>query len=434
MGSNESRPLRPASKTSLFAVAAALVHLLSSGCQMADLATGGHHEGGGEPPWDGLADHDGGNQGGGIEPGTLTTGVWDDNQNFDYYLEYLADLDGEQLPGRPVVEREDRLVVQVTDGGRTLPGTVVTLVQGGNELARTITGADGRALFFPTASGAVATTPLTVRGDLEGQSAALAIEAGTAEAELVIQTAAMHRVEALDLTLIIDTTGSMGDEIRYLAVEIDAIAAEIASEFPNVDQRYGLVLYRDIGDEYVTRVFDFTSDLAEFRANLAAQSAAGGGDYPEALDQGLQAGVDLSWRDGKVARVAFLIADAPHHVGNEGAVRSAIFDASERGIRLYPVAASGADRLTEYTMRTMAQVTGGRFMFLTDDSGIGDPHLEPTIPCYHVTRFDQAMVRMIAIEITGEYIPVDPEDVIRTGGDPQDGRCTFDDGSFLLVF
>ncbi|MFW6369521.1 MAG: VWA domain-containing protein, partial [Myxococcota bacterium] len=115
-------------------------------------------------------------------------------------------------------------------------------------------------------------------------------------------------------------------------------------------------------------------------------------------------------------------------------VLQAIAGARGKGIRFYPIAASGADTLAEHTMRTLAQVTGGRFIFLTDDSGVGNSHLEPTIPCYHVTRLDQAMTRVIAIEVSGSHIPVDPDHVIRTGGDPEDGRCSLEGGREVLVY
>jgi hypothetical protein len=107
--------------------------------------------------------------------------------------------------------------------------------------------------------------------------------------------------------------------------------------------------------------------------------------------------------------------------------------AQRLGIHLYPIAASGADDLVEYTMRTAAEVTGGRYLFLTDDSGIGGSHDEPTIPCYFVTSLSHAMIRMAAMELTGTNIDVAPADVIRTSGDPIAGKCALSDGGQVSV-
>lgn len=239
---------------------------------------------------------------------------------------------------------------------------------------------------------------------------------------------------ALDLALVIDTTGSMGDELGYLQVELDAISARIRDEFPDVAQRWALVVYRDEGDEYVTEKVDFTDDLAAFRRALEAQSAGGGGDFPEAADRGLAEAMELSWQSGPVARLVFWIADAPHHDGDSGRVTEAIRAARQQDIRVYPVAASGVEDLAELTMRSAAQLSGGRYLFLTDDSGIGDSHKEPTIPCYFVTRLDQAMVRMTAIELSGVYREPAEDQVLRVGGNPENGRCVLPDGAELRVF
>lgn len=72
-------------------------------------------------------------------------------------------------------------------------------------------------------------------------------------------------------------------------------------------------------------------------------------------------------------------------------------------------------------MRATAQLTGGRYLFLTDDSGVGGSHLEPSIPCYFVTRLNDAMLRMVDIEMSGEYREPDPATILRTGGDPRAG-------------
>jgi hypothetical protein len=176
------------------------------------------------------------------------------------------------------------------------------------------------------------------------------------------------------------------------------------------------------------RSFDFTTTLTTYQANLAAQSAGGGGDIPESPDKALAKLTSLSWRTGAVARMAFWIADAPHHVGRETTMMQDILMAQGLGVRLYPIAASGTDDLLEYTMREAAEVTGGRYTFLTNDSGIGGSHKEPTIPCYLVTTLDKAMSRMIDMELTGNDSKPAAADVIRTGGDPQNGRCTLSDG------
>lgn len=239
----------------------------------------------------------------------------------------------------------------------------------------------------------------------------------------------------LDVALVIDTTGSMSDELAYLQTEFDAIAAAIEAQYPNSQQRWALIVYRDDGDEYVTRTFDFGDGVAGFRERLEAQSAGGGGDYPEASHAALAAMNQLGWRsDPATARLAFWVADAPHHAERAADVADAVDVAAGQDVHLYPVASSGVDELTEYSMRAAAQLTLGRYLFLTDDSGVGGEHKEPTIPCYFVTRLDDAILRMVDIEMSGVYHEPDQADVIRAGGDPADGACRLASGQTVFVF
>jgi hypothetical protein len=238
----------------------------------------------------------------------------------------------------------------------------------------------------------------------------------------------------LDIALVLDTTGSMGDELQYLIEEIGGIAAEIQDQLgANTSARWALVAYKDSGDDYLTQVTDFSS-LTEFQNQLSTLSPSGGGDYPEASAEALRDASQLNWRsDTNVARLVFWVADAPHHTNDGNMLKEAILDSKNGDIRIYPVASSGVDLMTELSMRSAAQVTGGRYLFLTDDSGIGDSHLEPTIPCYFVTTLSDAMVRMVTMELSGTYIEPTVDQVIRAGGDPQDGRCTLEDGSEVQI-
>ena len=74
-------------------------------------------------------------------------------------------------------------------------------------------------------------------------------------------------------------------------------------------------------------------------------------------------------------------------------------------------------------MRSAAFLTLSEYLFLTDDSGVGNPHAEPHIPCYLVQRLDQLMIRMIQAELTGARVEPDPADIIRTVGNPVAGVC-----------
>jgi hypothetical protein len=378
-----------------------------------------------------------GETGTGTQPqaGLLTAGTWDDNLNFDFYQHYLTKMDGQQLPGRPLIARADRLEIRVTGAdGAGVGGANVTVSGASGPLLEAPTRSDGRLFFFPGVAGAQSGDALQITATLAGATATSTATVGDGGVTVALDGVAGTTPTALDLVLVIDTTGSMGDEIQYLKAEVSDIAARIASGFPNVSQRWALILYRDQGDEYVVRSFDFTGTLATFQTELAAQSAGGGGDYPESPEQALAKLTTLSFGQGSnVARMAFWIADAPHHVGQEGVMVADILKAQKLGIHLYPIAASGADELVEYTMRTAAEVTGGRYLFLTDDSGIGGSHEEPTIPCYFVTTLSHAMSRMAAMELTGTNVDVASADVIRTSGNPTAGHCTLADGQLVTV-
>jgi hypothetical protein len=240
----------------------------------------------------------------------------------------------------------------------------------------------------------------------------------------------------LDVQLVLDTTGSMGDELSYLQSEFDAIAQRLRTKFPQVTPRWSLVVYRDKGDDYVTRDFDFTTDTNKFRSNLRAQSAGGGGDIPEAVVQGLETGARMNWRPaGSVAKVAFWVADAPAHPGEGKQLASVIRNLKAKGIHVYPIASSDTNDTAEYQMRSTAQFTGGRYVFLTNDSGVGNGHAEPHIPCYSVTRLDSAIIRSIETELTGQRHEAESNEVIRNVGQPdKTGKCKLASGALVASF
>lgn len=240
----------------------------------------------------------------------------------------------------------------------------------------------------------------------------------------------------LDVQLVLDTTGSMGDELSYLQSEFDAIAGAIERKFPQIKPRWSLVVYRDRGDDYVTRQFDFTANTGSFRSDLRAQSAGGGGDFPEAVVQAWRASMQQSWRsESSAAKIAFWVADAPTHRGEGSQLAQLAREAEQRGVHVYPIASSGIDETAEFQMRSVAQRTGGRYVFLTDDSGVGNSHAEPHIPCYSVAKLDATIVRMIESEITGQHVRPAASEIVRSVGNPdRDGKCKLQNRTLVASY
>ncbi len=368
--------------------------------------------------------------------GQLTAGDWDDNLNFDFFRSYLSAFRGTR-PDLPAIAVNGRVTIRVTDErGAPARHAQVTVRSGQRECLTAPTGADGRLLFFPAHDCGQRGAGDAVHGDRGARPPGRPPDHGAGPARRHLDRLRGRqrrtRCEALDMALLIDATGSMGDEITYLQEEVRGIVESVRAASPGISLRFSLVVYRDEGDEYVTRVFPFTDDLDAFRRNLSAQQAGGGGDYPEALDQGMAALGDLQWRTGDVARVAFLIADAPPHTERAAAYMESVNRLRRRGVHIYPVGASGVADEAEYLMRLTAALTQARYLFLTDDSGIGNSHAEPHIPCYSVQKLDDLLRRMVLFELTGESAA--PRTVVRTVGEPsKEGRCTLSGNRFVQI-
>jgi len=207
-----------------------------------------------------------------------------------------------------------------------------------------------------------------------------------------------NEIKNVDIHFIVDATGSMGDEIRYLQVELYDVIEKIKEQNPHLKLRTGSVFYRDIGDDYVTRKLPLDSDISKTIEFIKLQSAGGGGDYPEALDSALIDAIELeNWSENALARIAFIVLDAPPHSDQKSIerVHRQIRLAAMKGIRLVPLVCSGADKSTEYLMRSIALATNGTYVFLTDESGIGDPHLKPTTDKYEVEKLNHILLRII---------------------------------------
>ena len=177
---------------------------------------------------------------------------------------------------------------------------------------------------------------------------------------------------AVEVAFVLDTTGSMGALIDGAKRKIWSIATAIVDSNPDADIRMGLVAYRDVGDDYVTRTFDLTTDIQDLYANLLETRARGGGDWPESVNEALDVAVNkLRWTlTGDTRRIVFLVGDAPPHMdyAQDTKYPTTLAVAKQKDIIVNAVLA-GTARDTERVWRDIAQSGNGRFIPIPQDGG-----------------------------------------------------------------
>ena len=322
----------------------------------------------------------------------LRAGSVDDNAAFADYLKYRDEFRRLGITVHDIDVSIRHVVTVVDQDGKPLLGAVV---RAGDQEVRS--GPDGRALLFGNIGAA------TVDWQNTRVTVDFAQDAGR-EHRVTVPVRRPEGRAKLDVLFLIDTTGSMGDEIDRLKDSVRSVAERISGLPGDTDLRIGMTVYRDRGDLFVTRTFDFTSSVDIFKAALAEVRAGGGGDTPEDLNAGLhQAVTSPSWRGDDTVKLMFLVADAPPHLDYQDGPDYAddVRAAARRGIKIMPIASSGLDDQGEYVFRQLAQITMARFTFLTygaDGASPGD-HTDHHVSDYAVLALDDLVVRLVADEL-----------------------------------
>ncbi|MCK5673501.1 MAG: VWA domain-containing protein [Spirochaetales bacterium] len=137
--------------------------------------------------------------------------------------------------------------------------------------------------------------------------------------------------ETLDLVLCLDTTRSMEDDIPYLKDSLIPMLLEETSGFSNF--RFGMVLYKDYFEEYVTKTIPFQNNLDYIQSFLNNIRVFGGRDIPEAVNEALYEGIHkFDWSAD--SREIILIGDAPPHPRPRGKVTSEMVSADAESINI----------------------------------------------------------------------------------------------------
>jgi von Willebrand factor type A domain len=330
----------------------------------------------------------------------LKAGNVDDNEHFGDYLTYREKQRNLGIPFREL-DPTDRTVVKVVgQDGVPFAGRRVSIRQGQNEVVSLATTADGTIRFHPKAYQGNPQESYTAVFD----NTSLDLQAGQNQRMLLPVNEQSQQRTKVDVLFLLDTTGSMGDEIDQLKSTIRTVSGRLTSLPSNPDLRLGMTKYRDIGDNYLTKTTDFTSDINAFSQTLNEAKADGGGDTPEAVDEALAAALsEPTWRSDAI-QLIFLVADAGPHIDRQvqEPYTNSMRKAAARGIKIFPVASSNTDDAAEFVFRQLAEFTGARFVFLSygaTGAAVG-PNTDVQKSDYQELSLNDLIVRLVTEEVS----------------------------------
>ena len=360
-------------------------------------------------PGDYGGDYDGdgaGGQGGGAEAGVVTAAEWNDLLNWDFWGKLMTG-DYSKMNTYWGLNTSKRVAVKTVDTeGNPVKCLPVKLVKGSDIQWETITDNKGEAnlwLAVTNIQDPVSVADCRVVIDGAEQPEAPSLWAWDATDPVVNEYTVASNASfsnTVDVAFIVDATGSMGDEIAFLKSDLQSILTKVGEMETDRTIFTGTVFYRDAdGDEYLTKFSPFTTDISSTMDFIGKQYADGGGDTPEAVHSALEAALtDLQWHKSAYAKMAFLILDAPAHQDHPGVIESlqkSIRSFAEKGIKIIPVFCSSYEKDCEFMSRQFAILTGGTYVFLTNDSGVGGEHIEATVGDHQIEHLNTLLVRLI---------------------------------------
>ncbi len=339
-----------------------------------------------------------------IEPGQLTAGEWKDLDHWTFWSKLVKDDKFAKYQKYWGYYPQQRFSVKLSDEqGRAVANITVNLLNASGETVWTTrTDNKGSAeLWGNFFGGSDNSFQLQVRkDDLDHRIEAIPYTKGLNNISLPLDCSAEKKV---DVAFVIDATHSMLDEMKYLRAEVEDVIERVEEE-NEVKLRSGVVFYTD--RHYTDPVYSTplsedhgpTVDLIKTHKNRS-----GGKEWAEAPDLGLSVAIrEMDWQEDAIARIVFLILDAPPHYKSDllADLQQTIRQAAANGIKIIPVAASGIKKDSEFLLKFFAMATNGTYTFLTDHSGIGNPHIKPEAEDYNIETLNDLLVRLIGESAT----------------------------------
>jgi hypothetical protein len=175
------------------------------------------------------------------------------------------------------------------------------------------------------------------------------------------------RRNGLEIVLTFDSTSSMGGEIDEVKRQIRRIGGALLKLVPKA--RISICTYRDHGDDYVVDGLPLTADIQAIDEFLAGIDANGGGDGPEAVQEGLRWAVTSNQFRKSARKVILLFGDAPPHVQDLDSCLNIAseFKRRQKGI-VSAVSCHSSGDIPEF--KQIAEAGGGETFVAGDERGI----------------------------------------------------------------
>ncbi len=331
------------------------------------------------------------------QAGQLTSSALFDNDHYDYWKKLISSTDNEKgiydnYESRFSFNTKNRIKITLKNAS----GVEVTIDE---QTART--DVNGVAYIYPTVTKEEYDLKIKYV-NINNETIELSKQIN-GDFEMSIDDA-KPRENVIELMLIIDTTGSMGDELEYLKSELAYVIEEIKKNNNDISIYIALLFYRDQNDAYITKYVEFTDDVNLTIAELKKQGANGGGDFEEAVQIAFNEALQKNWTSKNSTKIILHVADAPAHDQDIQQWNECVLKASSMGIQIITIASSGIDRKTEYFFRAQSMITNGVYTYLTNHSGIGYDHLTPIREDEEIVEYLNLMlIRLINGIHTGKF-------------------------------
>jgi len=183
----------------------------------------------------------------------------------------------------------------------------------------------------------------------------------------------------IDVCISFDTTGSMYPCLTQVRRTVGATVKRLFRDIP--DLRIAIIAHGDYCDKestYVTKVFDFSSNVKSICDFVERVGSTYGGDTPECYELVLREARGLSWTAGKAKAFVVIGDDVPHepnYPGNTQKIdwRNELKLLLEMDVNVYGVhAMPGIRKHSKWFYEAIAKATKGFYLTLDQFAAITD--------------------------------------------------------------